>query len=316
MLHPRWCDFPASVPGKRINETGPCDAKCRGACGADCELENCLRTVEHRCEVDDQGRKTGYDERYLIYDCGLHEGCIEHDACYDTCNQTYGCDSWLATACMHDFIRNTNFAASDINFYCDQKAILHYGLDNTYNWAYGEGPQPVREVFEYRDEAYGLQRNFRKCNIEEPTERSGPDKDVPAGVYNGAVKVEGWFLVKERQPITEVILNSVRFVVAEDSTVSGSLTLIYDAEFVTQRGNVVEINEVYEGTFSGQLTGASGTVDIVLVNKTAGSGTDGSFSGEDTLDFVAEIQVAGNTLTGSVGPNPGDPYFFFEATRE
>ncbi len=306
---------PGELIGISLSEIGPCNALCRGACGADCEPENCTKTVEHRCERDAEGRKTGMDERYLIYECGMHQGCIEHDACYDTCNEIYGCDSWLATACRHSFSSDLQWARDHEIHFCDQKAILTYGPGTAYDWAYGGGDQPLRETFEYRDEAYGLQQNFRKCNIEDTKEPTISNKDVPVGVYNGTVRLEGW-LVKKSRTITEVISNQVRFVVSEDGTVSGTLELITDEEFVASSGNTVYITEVYQGTFSGQLTEPQGTVEILLVKLTSGGSDSGWLEGENNLEWVADIQISGSSLTGTVGPFSTDNYFGFEATRE
>ncbi|MEJ2449032.1 MAG: hypothetical protein P8Y37_13980 [Anaerolineales bacterium] len=169
------------------------------------------------------------------------------------------------------------------------------------------------------DEDYEKRWNPEKCPTEDKKDSSPPSnksENIPAGIYNGTVKIEGWFLANERFPITEVIINNVRIQVLDDGTVSGTLNLIYDTEFTASSGNIVEINQVYLGTFSGRLTGTSGTIDLELEKQQSATGGDGYFSGEAILDFIADIQVAGENMSGSVGPHPSDYYFFFEAVRE
>jgi len=312
---------PDNINALRTNETGPCDALCRGACGADCEPNNCKTSKELRCEVDEEGNNTGMEVQYQIHDCGMHKGCIDHDICYDQCNETYGCKTWLAAACRHEWSLTVELflAAKDITWWCDQQAISDHGTVNPPLWAKGFGPQPIRETFEYLDEEYEKRWNPEKCPEKVETD-SSPSTDkgekIPVGIYNGSVKVEGWFFVNDRTPITEIIFNNVRIKVADDGTVSGTLKLIFDAEFTTRKGSIVYISEVFLGTFSGQLTGASGTIDLKLENQTESTGSDGDASGEDTLDFIADVQISGENMTGSVGPNPNDYYFFFDAIRE
>lgn len=310
---------PDNMAALRTNETGPCGALCRGACGADCEPNNCKESEDLRCEVNEEGLNTGMVIRYQIYDCGLHQGCIDHDNCYDRCNQAYGCDTWLAASCMHDWSPIGEFADKNTTWYCDQQAVSEHGAINPPLWTQGLGPQPIRETFEYLDEDYEKRWNPEKCPTEDKKDSSPPSNQsekIPAGIYNGTVKVEGWFLANERFPITEVIINNVRIQVLDDGTVSGTLNLIYDTEFTASSGNIVEINQVYLGTFSGRLTGMSGTIDLELEKQQSATGGDGYFSGEAILDFIADIQVAGENISGSVGPHPSDYYFFFEAVRE
>ena len=54
----------ASSDGDIYNETGPCNAKCRGACGPDCVLSNCKHTEERRCEKDEMS-----SEHWFGRDC-------------------------------------------------------------------------------------------------------------------------------------------------------------------------------------------------------------------------------------------------------
>ena len=157
------------------NAEGPCNAKCRGACGADCPPSNCNQSTELRCEKDEAGRNTGMEIRYLIYDCGMHQGCIDHDQCYDQCNEKYGC-GWLAAFCRHAHTLDlTTLMTSPL--YCDQKAIGIYGLVDAGLWSQGYGPQPLRETFEYLDDTYKAQQALDKCPLGESDSSQPEDSE-------------------------------------------------------------------------------------------------------------------------------------------
>src|SRR5690606_18680651 len=83
------------------DEFGPCQATCRGACGADCTTKNCKYESKERCEKDEFGNNTGLSSIIHSYTCGVHPACIAHDDCYDECNQRHGCGSWGAAYCRH-----------------------------------------------------------------------------------------------------------------------------------------------------------------------------------------------------------------------
>jgi hypothetical protein len=143
---------------------GPCNAMCRGACGADCPLSNCDLRKEVRCEKDEEGNNTGMEVSYQIYDCGMHQGCIDHDACYDACNAEWGCNNWYAAFCRH---------ADSLG--CDQVAIEEHGIHKTSAWAYGYGPQPMRATFEY---------------VETWTKKLSVQKCPPEAIINETPKIE------------------------------------------------------------------------------------------------------------------------------
>ncbi len=117
-----------------VDVYGPGQSMCRGACGADCEPTNCGEPEqEWRC-VQEGGRNTGDKERYTVYTCGEHEGCIEHDACFDSCNETHGVGSWDAAFCMRA---------------CDLQAASSYGALQGLEWARGKGPFTHEKSYEY-----------------------------------------------------------------------------------------------------------------------------------------------------------------------
>lgn len=146
------------------NEYGPCNSKCRGACGVDCTLTNCEWWEDWRCELDKQLNLTGYKYRWDVYKCGVHPGCVEHDACYDRCNQNYGCGTWRAAYCRHD----TSWAGSSslapaATLSCDGVAISTYSLKTSLDWARGYGPFENKEIFEYQDKIRGRELDLELC---------------------------------------------------------------------------------------------------------------------------------------------------------
>lgn len=144
-----------------LDEWGPCYAMCRGACGSDCTLNNCKYSTTLRCEKDTEGQNTGMRFTVFQFDCGVHQGCVEHDACYDSCNETFGCGTWEAAYCRHGRAETPATMAADVTLrgysYCDEQAWLKYGTLYGAAWSQGYGPQPLREVFEYTDITAGGQ---------------------------------------------------------------------------------------------------------------------------------------------------------------
>ena len=139
-----------------VNELGDCGAKCRGACGIDCTTTNCTESNGERCLVDKKTKKnTGYKEPLIIYTCGVHTGCIWHDGCYDACNEQYGCDSWMATYCMHGSLSS-----------CDEQACYDHGMIKCTKWAAGYGPFERQEVFQYSDLSNPIEPDLVTCPIE------------------------------------------------------------------------------------------------------------------------------------------------------
>jgi hypothetical protein len=166
----------AEIP---FNEYGPCDAMCRGACGADCHPENCKETVHTMCEKDGMGRYTGMEIRVISYTCGAHEGCIEHDLCYDACNVSFGCDTWAAAFCRHAEHAGPLLDPS-LPTLCDQHAIQKYGLSNTSQWVQGQGPQPIVRIFDYQDPEFPPRENHGKCPPETKADgEKEPAEDLP-----------------------------------------------------------------------------------------------------------------------------------------
>lgn len=164
-------------PGDGVDKVGECGALCRGACGADCDLDNCKLTIDHRCELDEDGNNTGYTYHALIYDCGMHRGCINHDDCYDVCNRVNGCNSWSAAICRHSILPG----GADLKAgFCDQTAIWEEGPLDPALWAYGFGYMSDRKTFIYRDRNWaddGYKFNPDACPLDQGAGPSQPDED-------------------------------------------------------------------------------------------------------------------------------------------
>lgn len=126
----------ALLPPTDSNVFGPGDSMCRGACGADCEENNCGEPErEWRC-VQKDGRNTGEKQRWKRYTCGEHEGCIEHDACFDNCKAVFGVGSWESGICMRG---------------CDTQAAMGYGAGQGIEWAQGYGPYSHERSYDYSE---------------------------------------------------------------------------------------------------------------------------------------------------------------------
>jgi len=140
-----------------FNQLGPCGSKCRGACGINCTLSNCTVEDVFRCFTDANNELTGFGIQVQRYTCGVHDGCVTHDACYDSCNRGYGCSSFWSAWCSHG-TKTGN---------CDGDCFAKYGYTQCVTWARGKGPfSPSKKVFDYTSsgnpEEYGVE-NLEAC---------------------------------------------------------------------------------------------------------------------------------------------------------
>lgn len=135
-------------PNTRRDEYGTCTSKCRGACGPDCIRTNCGAPQEvWECLKDHSGINSGDKTRWDVYSCGVHPGCITHDACYDRVNGIGGCGSWDAVFLRHDYTWGDCSQWQS----CDGEAICVYGISQAVRWASGFGPFSDTWVFAYSD---------------------------------------------------------------------------------------------------------------------------------------------------------------------
>lgn len=152
------------------DEFGPCQATCRGACGADCTTKNCKYESKERCEKDEFGNNTGLSSIIHSYTCGVHPACIAHDDCYDECNQRHGCGSWGAAYCRHggygdptSLIEPYFNKYAGMQFFCDKAVITDESISDVRGWVKGEGPKPLSQVYEYSDKIAKDMVDLKNC---------------------------------------------------------------------------------------------------------------------------------------------------------
>lgn len=122
---------PSSPPGAAPRNPGiPSGALCRGACGRDCpstcedlpDISICAPDGEHVC-------------KYKVIKCGSHQGCRDHDDCYDACalrSPPVFCP-WGGQCCDD----------------CNDNCTDQYGYLKCASWALGNGPYDSWLKFSY-----------------------------------------------------------------------------------------------------------------------------------------------------------------------
>ena len=156
--------IPQQISIVQTDKFGHCGAMCRGACGMDCTLTNCTQTEEWHCVQGENGLNIGHGDmlRTVVYDCGVHPGCIAHDNCYDACNSRWGCGTFVAAHCRHITPAGLVRGGDIVGTSCDGEAIGKYGRTTALNWARGGGPYEERWRFEYND-PFPMARDLRAC---------------------------------------------------------------------------------------------------------------------------------------------------------
>ncbi len=289
---------PETIFGVRINEWGPCNAMCRGACGADCKRYNCRESKDLRCEKDADGHNTGWATQHLIYDCGLHQACIDHDNCYDKCNEEYGCGSFMAFDCMHGM--GSTAAYKDINYMCDKKTIEEYGYIKANDWRRGYGIKDKRETYEYLDPEYGKKYDVDECPLGADTSSDDEGEQIPVGTYVGTSNYPEKLVQIFPGEYTQ---EDVVVIVAEDGTVSGSYSVqvLGDTYVREDNGCASHWENEFSGSFSGQLLGNNGT--IISTEKwfcTLIADCSDTGNCDDKPIFLKfEVQVDGDYMTGT-----------------
>jgi hypothetical protein len=235
------------------DQWGPCQAKCRGACGADCTSNNCKLSADYRCEEDEKGNNTGQISYLHIYDCGLHPACIKHDQCYDDCNQRYGCGTFRAAHCRHGGW-NDGMNLPE-NYYCDKHTVHEESFGNVKAWMDGFGPQPIRQVFVYTDEKFNRQNDLGNCPlpvsgpVEEPSIPTVVEPQAPDGeFFKGQVRIEQ--KPKSERAVFEILDSKL-----ELEIIDGRLraTIEYTQFFTMREGG--DQNGICNATFARQLSG-------------------------------------------------------------
>ncbi len=110
---------PDPPPGyQQVDPHIPSGATCRGACGG-----GCPRTCEDFTLCVDDESSSGHCD-YTGKRCGTHQGCREHDDCYDACGPRGVLDLGV-WRCRRA---------------CDLGCIRRYGLAQCRSWMTGAGP--------------------------------------------------------------------------------------------------------------------------------------------------------------------------------
>jgi hypothetical protein len=249
-----------------VNQWGPCEAKCRGACGADCTSNNCRMEIGSLCEKDWEAANTGMIEQVKIYTCGLHPACIKHDACYDTCNAYWGCDSWDATYCRHggwrgmenpgSYLAEKTFEIARGYALCDLQTVAEERFINVIRWVEGFGPQPIQQVYIYSDESYQKWYDPVACPImldldeEQPADQDTvEDPPIPS-----AILYEGY--VSAKQAMLEVTSSQVELKVDGD-LVSVTVGFTFKSALKWDNADNVVCTGTMTRVYSGQTSMAS-----------------------------------------------------------
>jgi hypothetical protein len=112
-------------------------ALCRGTCGVDC-ASNCVKEPDMvRCTL----LPSGMEHQICLYrgvqNCGTHEGCRNHDHCYDWCAEHGYPDIW-----------------DTCHRWCDMGCVCEHDVISCIGWALGRPPFDSR--LRYYDEAISV----------------------------------------------------------------------------------------------------------------------------------------------------------------
>ena len=169
-------------------------AECRGACGPGCEPPLVTEKEKYVCETLPDGK-----HRFWLYrnysENGTHQGCRDHDGCYDYCE---------AVAVKHPLIN------IPCHRWCDIEAMCNYGLVTSVGWISGQEPHDGKMIFSDEPEIIGecegpcpthpnpgKERKFRMC-LPAPIQLFAPrsaakqlfNKYIRKTVYNEGITVE------------------------------------------------------------------------------------------------------------------------------
>jgi Domain of unknown function (DUF4157) len=112
-------------------------ALCRGTCGVDC-ASNCIKEPDMvRCTL----MPSGMEHQICLYrgvqNCGTHEGCRNHDHCYDWCAEHGSPDIW-----------------DTCHRWCDMGCVCEHDVVSCVGWALGRPPFDSR--LRYYDESISV----------------------------------------------------------------------------------------------------------------------------------------------------------------
>ncbi len=300
------------------DEWGPCNAKCRGACGPDCTHDNCKFRIDERCEKNQDGDNSGFFSLVYVYDCGLHPACVEHDACYDECNRRHGCGSWAAAFCMHGM----TLVSSPLEYFtdsylsCDSATLLTENPADVKDWMRGYGPKTSSQIYEYHDKKFSYEYDPVTCPRKEDVDQPGTGTEETAPTQEGDAELTtyqgtGEWFSDRREGKIESITSEIILSIADDGTVTGTLKM-HDVE-ITYHNTEHDCSGHWEhwidGTISGRLEGGSGVITLTenLLAKNFTNCPDFTPGYEGSFPQLADIKLNGDTLTGITRPDPEDP---------
>lgn len=120
-------------------------AKCRGACGEDCPSDRCKSVPDVEIPVKDLGDTQAVCVYSSVIECPTHQGCRDHDACYDKCAEeghtvvfelSQGgpdeCHSACNQRCYDKWTNCQCYAWADVLPSLAQRP-LEYGCDNKFD---------------------------------------------------------------------------------------------------------------------------------------------------------------------------------------
>ena len=291
------------------NEWGPCEAKCRGACGPDCTHNNCKFYIDDRCEKNQDGENDGTASLVQVYECGTHPACIEHDACYDDCNRRHGCGTFAAAVCRHAGVLDPSTAMAtlfSLNISCDRKVLNEHPYSDVEDWYLGYGPQPNMQTYEYHLKEYryvedpiNCPRKISEEPIIPPEEQPEPTAFVPqeqpksGDFYKGVTGLTMFY-----EPI-EIRADQFEITVDPDGIVSG--LFIYDYITASYEEDDCTIQYHFAATIEihGILIDKKGTVNgdhVFTTCKLIGSCQGNIQCGSGPMELY--IELMGDKLEG------------------
>ena len=284
------------------NEWGPCEAKCRGACGPDCTHNNCRFSIEERCEKNQDGQNSGFFSLVHVYDCGVHPACIKHDACYDECNRNYGCSSWGAAVCMHAGVSDPAAPWAAIfgwDVSCDRTTLNEEGVTNVTDWMQGYGPQPERRVYEYHDKEVAFEYDPITCPLQEEPTEEGPESENDQPRPQADAFIAGTYIGQdiEKPPDWDLVQAEFTIAITEEGVVSG--TRVYSIRRESVGPNCSTIYESTHTThFSGQIVTTEGIISVTTTTENVTDDSSCSWGSYKLKTYETVCDLSLITITG------------------
>lgn len=143
-----------------------------------------------------------------------------------------------------------------------------------------------------------------------PTPQEEATGEIPVGTYEGEIAGYNPISMLIAIPVGGASENQVTIHVAEDGTVTGTMFYEYVSGTYVEEREEGECTEVWhvtvEGSFSGQLSGSQGTIDVTETWVCSTTGTCETEGECDNEPFARplDVQVSGDQMTGETQPLP------------